>query len=35
MFFDMEKYVYSDSLFNTLYTEIKQILKFPLVQNMP
>ena len=31
----MEKYVYSESLFNTLCTEIKQILKFPLVQNMP
>ena len=24
MFFGMEKYIYSESLFNTLYTEIKR-----------
>ena len=30
MFFDMEKYVYSEIVFNTLSTVIKQILKkFP------
>ena len=30
MFFEMQKYVYSESVFNTLYTEIKQLLKkFP------
>ena len=30
MFFDMQKYVYSESVFNTLYIEIKQMLKeFP------
>ena len=30
MFFEMQKYVYSESVFNTIYTEIKQLLKkFP------
>ena len=27
MFFDMQKYVYSDSVFNITYIVIKQILK--------
>ena len=26
MFFDMQKYLYSESVFNTLYIEIKQII---------
>ena len=25
MFFDMQKYVYSENVFNTLYIEVKQI----------
>ena len=27
MFFDMWKYVYSENVFNTLYIEIKEMLK--------
>ena len=31
IFFDIQKYVYSESVFNTLYIEVKQMLKkFPL-----